>query len=90
MKPSYTVSSVEDLPKYPAIALTTATLELEVDGVTSKFSAFQWRKKELDDQGVEAVIFLSHGYAEYLTRDSYSSSLAWKTAWVSILTMWHV
>ena len=73
MKPSYTVSSVEDLPKYPAIALTTATLELEVDGVKSKFSAFQWRKKALDDQGVEAVIFLSHGYAEYLTRDSMFS-----------------
>lgn len=67
MKPSYIVSSVEDLPKYPAIALTTATLELEVDGVKSKFSAFQWRKKALGDQDVEAVIFLSHGYAEYLT-----------------------
>ena len=68
--PSYTVSSVENLTKYPAISVTKATLELEVpveDGVKTKLAAFQWRRKDLKNEEVEAVIFLSHGYAEYLT-----------------------
>ena len=66
--PSYTVSSVEDLPKNPAVSVTTATLELELQEDTkTKLAAFQWRKKSLEEADVEAVIFLSHGYAEYLT-----------------------
>ena len=66
--PSYTVSSVENLTKYPTISVTKATLELEVEeGVKTKLAAFQWRGKDLKNEEVEAVIFLSHGYAEYLT-----------------------
>ena len=66
--PSYTVSSVNALQKYPSVSLTTATLELDgEDGVKTKFAAFAWSKTEGRD--IDALIFLSHGYAEYLTRD---------------------
>ena len=62
--PTSAVSSVEDLPKNPAVSVTTATLELELQEDTkTKLAAFQWRKKSLEEADVEAVIFLSHGYA---------------------------
>ena len=66
MKPSYTVSSVNDLPKNPAIALTTATLELDLlgageEGGRRKLAAFQWRKGALDEQGGNYKSFFLFG-----------------------------
>ena len=77
-EPSYTISSVDPCNTVDDadtnINVTKATLEITLGGERRKLAAFQWRKGDLTERDVEAVIFLSHGYAEYLS--SYYEVLA--------------
>ena len=54
------------------VVTTKAAFEFTLgsEGEKPKLAAFKWKKKCLSDDDVRAVVFMAHGYAEYLN-DNY-------------------